>query len=78
MTLELSEFSQSAHLNGVVEMQRIMDGQPRFIVKAAGMTGGRALAIDNVLTASLAHYRLIRTFPDQADRSVVELYERAL
>jgi hypothetical protein len=78
MTLELSEFSQSAHLNGVAEMQRIMDGQPRFIVKAAGMTGGRALAIDKVLTASLAHYRLIRTFPDQADRSVVELYERAL
>jgi hypothetical protein len=77
MTLEMEEFSESAHLNGVAEMRRIMHGQPRFIVKATGMTGGRAMAIEDVLLANLAHYRLIRTFPDQADRSLIELYERA-
>ncbi len=77
MTPELSEFSESAHLNGVAGMQCIMDGNPRFTVKAAWMTGGQAMAVEDILIANFAHDRLIRTFPDQADRSVIELYERA-
>jgi 4-amino-4-deoxy-L-arabinose transferase-like glycosyltransferase len=76
MTLELSEFSQSAHVDGIKEIQRIMAGQPRFIVKPEGTLGGRAGAVDQVLTRSLAQYRLVRTFQDGPDRSVIDLYER--
>jgi hypothetical protein len=76
MTLEISEFSQSAHTDGVAEMEQIMGGRPRFVVKSEGALADSAEAVDNVLTRSLTQYRLIRTFQDRADRSVIDLYER--
>jgi hypothetical protein len=76
MTLELSEFSESAHVDGVAEMRRIMASSPRFVVKPAEATGGRAATVEEVLEQSLVHYRLVREFTDDADRSVVQVYER--
>ena len=76
MTLEISEFSESAHTDGVAEMEQIMGGRPRFVVKSEGALADSAEAVDNVLTRSLTQYRLIRTFQDRADRSVIDLYER--
>ncbi len=75
MTLEISEFSESAHTDGVAEMEQIMAGRPRFVIKSEGALGDSAEAVDNVLTHSLTQYRLIRTFQDRADRSVIDLYE---
>ena len=77
MTLELSEFSQSAHVNGAKEMRRIMASLPRFVVKPAGTLGGPAAAVDQILTHSLMRYKLIRTLVDDADHSTIEIYERA-
>ena len=75
MTLEISEFSESAHTDGVAEMEQIMGARPRFVVKSEGTLGGSAEAVDDVLTRSLTQYRLIRTFQDSGDRSVIDLYE---
>jgi hypothetical protein len=75
MTLEISEFSESAHTDGVAEMEQIMGGRPRFVVKSEGTLSGSAKVVDNVLIRSLTQYRLIRTFQDSADRSVIDLYE---
>lgn len=75
MTLEISEFSESAHTDGVAEMEQIIGARPRFVVKSEGTLGGSAEAVDDVLTRSLTQYRLIRTFQDSGDRSVVDLYE---
>ena len=61
MTLEISEFSESAHTDGVAEMEQIIGARPRFVVKSEGTLSGSA--------------RLIRTFQDSGDRSVVDLYE---
>jgi Dolichyl-phosphate-mannose-protein mannosyltransferase len=76
MTLEISEFSESAHTDGVAEMEQIMGARPRFIVRSEGALADSAEAVDNVLTRSLTQYRLIRTFQDRSDRSVIDLYER--
>jgi hypothetical protein len=76
MTLEISEFSKSAHTDGVAEMEQIMGGQPRFIVKSEAPLTESAEAVDSILTRRLTQYRLIRTFQDKADRSMVDLYER--
>ncbi len=77
MTLEISEFSESAHTDGVAEMEQIMGARPRFVVKSeGGALTDSAEAVDNVLTRGLTQYRLIRTFQDKADRSVIDLYER--
>jgi 4-amino-4-deoxy-L-arabinose transferase-like glycosyltransferase len=76
MTLELSEFSESAHVDGTAEVNRIMQARPRFVVKPEGTLSGRAAAVDEEVTRSLAHYRLVRRFNDRADRSVIGLYER--
>jgi 4-amino-4-deoxy-L-arabinose transferase-like glycosyltransferase len=78
MTLELSEFSESAHVDGIKEVQRVMAGQPRFVIKPVEALGGQAGAVDDVLNRSLTHYRLVHTFIDNADRSVVHMYERSL
>jgi Dolichyl-phosphate-mannose-protein mannosyltransferase len=75
MTLEISEFSESAHTDGVAEMQRIMADRPRFVVKSEETLDGAAKAVDDVLTRSLTQYSLIRTFQDSADRAVIDLYE---
>jgi hypothetical protein len=75
MTLEISEFSRSAHTDGVAEMKQIMGGRPRFVVKSEGTLAGSAEAVDDILTRSLTQYGLIRTFQDSSDRSVIDLYE---
>ena len=72
MTLEISEFSERAHTD---EMEQIMGARPRFVVKSEGTLGSSAEAVDDVLTRSLTQYRLIRTFQDSGDRSVIDLYE---
>jgi 4-amino-4-deoxy-L-arabinose transferase-like glycosyltransferase len=76
MTLELSEFSQSAHVDGVAEINRILANQPRFIVKPAVAVGGLAAPVDEVLARYLVSYRLVGQFTDEADRSVIQLFER--
>jgi 4-amino-4-deoxy-L-arabinose transferase-like glycosyltransferase len=77
MTLELSEFSESAHVDGITELRRVMEARPRFVIRPisvhdAWVTG----AADDQMTRSLSNYRLIREFVDAADRSVIGVYER--
>jgi 4-amino-4-deoxy-L-arabinose transferase-like glycosyltransferase len=76
MTLELSEFSESAHVDGIAEVHRIMQARPRFVVRPEVKLSGPAEAVDEEVARSLADYRLVRTFNDGADRSVIKLYER--
>jgi hypothetical protein len=77
MTLELAEFSKSAHVDGVAEIRRIMDNRPQFVIQARALHDAPATgAVDDLMTRSLDDYRLVREFVDDANRSVVGLYER--
>jgi hypothetical protein len=77
MTLELAEFSKSAHVDGTAEVRRVMNNRPRFVIQSRALhdapTHG---AVDDLMTRRLDDYRLVREFVDDADRSVVRLYER--
>jgi hypothetical protein len=78
MTLELSEFSESAHVDGAAELRRVMETMPRFVIRPIAVHDAWvAGAADDQMSVSLGNYRLIREFVDAADRSVVGVYERS-
>ena len=77
MTLELSEFSESAHIDGIAELRRVMEARPRFVIRPIAVHNSWvAGAMDDEMKRSLSDYRMIREFVDGADRSVVRVYER--
>jgi hypothetical protein len=73
---ELAEFSQSAHVDGVAELQRVMDAMPRFVVVRAGPLSGHAPdLLDDVMAPKLASYRLVQEVTG-ADGYGARIYER--
>jgi hypothetical protein len=77
LTLELSEFGNSAGVDGVAEVRRVMAANPRFVVQRVEPSSSPiALAMDEVMARSLARYNLVSELTDHADGSVVRVYER--
>ncbi len=73
---EFGDFSSSAHLDSVAEINRIMDTLPRFVVIVPELlTGASSDALDHLVMRRLAAYHVVQEISERNGREV-RLYER--
>lgn len=73
---EFGDFSGSAHLNSVAEINRVMDALPRFVVIVPELLAGSGSdALDHLVMRRLAAYHVVREISERNGREV-RLYER--
>jgi 4-amino-4-deoxy-L-arabinose transferase-like glycosyltransferase len=74
---EMTWFSESSNVNGVTEIQRVMDSSPDFVVLCAKSAGERVPdALDDLMEHRLATYHLVHHIQDKSDDCVARIYER--
>lgn len=75
---ELSWFTYSSGVNGPVELERIMDGDSRFVVLNLRRPGEYHPpgGLDDIMASRLARYHLVRQMYDSEYGATVRIYER--
>ena len=73
---EFGDFSGSAHLDSVAEINRVMDARPRFVVIVPELLAGPSSdAFDHLMLRRLATYHVAQDITERGGREV-RLYER--
>ena len=73
---EMTWFSESSNVNGVTEIQRVMDASPDFVVLCAKPAGERAPdPLDDLMEHRLATYHLVHHVQDKSDDCVARIYK---
>ena len=74
---EMTWFSQSSNVNGVAEIQRVMDLSPDFVVLCAKQAGERVPdVLDDLMEHRLATYHLVHHIQDRSDDCMARIYKR--